>query len=129
MPSFLYLALRRIFELLVLLCRSGERKELKILALRHELSVLRRRAGRPRYEDRDRVLLAALSGALPRARWSAFAVTPETCCAGIAAWSGAAGPTTAAAPDDLRSARISSPWFCASRARTRAGVTGGSSAN
>jgi hypothetical protein len=77
-PSFLYLVLRRIFELLVLLCRSGEGKELEILALRHELSVLRRRAGRPRYEDRDRVLLAALSGALPRARWSAFAVTRET---------------------------------------------------
>jgi putative transposase len=34
--------------------------------------------GRLRYEDRNRVLLAALSGALPRARWSAFAVTPET---------------------------------------------------
>jgi putative transposase len=78
MPSFLYLALRRIFELLVLLCRSGDREELEILVLRHELSGLRRQAGRLRYEDRDRVLLAALSGALPRVRWSAFAVTPET---------------------------------------------------
>jgi hypothetical protein len=74
----LSLALRRIFELVVLLGHSGDRKELAILALRHELSVLRRQAGRLRYEDRDRVLLAALSGALPRARWSAFAVTPQT---------------------------------------------------
>lgn len=78
MPSFLYLALRRIFELLVLLGRSGDRKELEILVLRHELSVLRRQARGPCYENRDRVLLAALSGALPRARWSVFAVTPET---------------------------------------------------
>jgi len=77
-PSFLYLALRRIFGLLVLLGRSRDHKELEILVLRHELSVLRRQAGRPRYEDRDRALLAALSGAVPRARWSAFAVTPET---------------------------------------------------
>jgi hypothetical protein len=46
MPSFLYLALRRIFELLVLLGRSSDRKELEILVLRHELSVLRRQAGR-----------------------------------------------------------------------------------
>jgi putative transposase len=77
-PSFLYLALRRIFELLVLLGRSGDRKELEILVLRHELSVLRRQAGRPRYGDPDRVLLAALSGGLARPRWTAFAVTPET---------------------------------------------------
>jgi putative transposase len=77
--SFLYLALSRVFQLLVLLGRSGERKEVEILVLRHELSVLRRQAARPRYEPRDRTLLAALSGVLPRARWAqAFAVRPET---------------------------------------------------
>jgi hypothetical protein len=76
--SFLYLALRRIFELLVLLGRSSDRKEVEILVLRHELSVLRRQARPVRYEDCDRVLLAGLSGALPRVRWSAFGVTPET---------------------------------------------------
>jgi putative transposase len=64
--------------LLVLLGRSRDRKELELLVLRYELSVLRRQAGRVRYEDRDRVLLAALSGALPRVRWSALAVKPET---------------------------------------------------
>jgi putative transposase len=45
--SVLYLALRRIFELLVLLGRSSDSKELEILVLRHELSVLRRQARRP----------------------------------------------------------------------------------
>src|SRR2546426_7497695 len=73
-----YLAVRRIFELLVLLGRSRDRKEVEILVLRHELSVLRRQAGRPRYEPRERVLLAALSRALPRGRWATFAVKPET---------------------------------------------------
>jgi hypothetical protein len=37
-----YLVLGRIFELLVLLGRSRDAKELEILVLRHELSVLRR---------------------------------------------------------------------------------------
>ena len=78
MRSLIYLALRRVLELVVLLGRSGERKEVEILVLRHELSVLRRQAGRARYAPRDRALLAALSRALPRARWSAFGVTPET---------------------------------------------------
>lgn len=78
MRSLAYLALRRVFGLVVLLGRSGERKEVEILVLRHELSVLRRHAGRVRYAPRDRALLAALSRVLPRARWSAFGVTPET---------------------------------------------------
>jgi putative transposase len=64
MLSLSYLAFRWIFELLVLLGRSRDRKEVEILVLRHELSVLRRQAGRPRYEPRDRMLLAALSRAL-----------------------------------------------------------------
>jgi putative transposase len=76
--SLIYLGLRRMFELLVLLARSHDRRELEILVLRHELSVLRRQAGRARYEPRDRALLAALSRALRRERWSAFTVTPET---------------------------------------------------
>jgi putative transposase len=76
--SFLYLALGRIFELLVLLGRSRDAKELEILVLRHELSVLRRQGRPARYRTRDRALLTALSRALPRARWSAFGVRPET---------------------------------------------------
>ena len=44
MLSFLYLGLRRVFVLVVLLGRSADRKELEILVLRHELSVLRRQA-------------------------------------------------------------------------------------
>ena len=40
--SFVYLALRRLLELLVLCWRSTEAKEVEILVLRHQLAVLRR---------------------------------------------------------------------------------------
>jgi putative transposase len=40
--SFVYLALGRILELIVLCCRSAKTKEIEILVLRHELAVLRR---------------------------------------------------------------------------------------
>ena len=46
--------------------------------LRHQLSVLRRSAKRPGLRRRDRVVLAAASGLLPRERWSAFVVSPQT---------------------------------------------------
>ena len=58
--------------------RSERSKELEILVLRHELSVLRRQASRPRFEACDRLLLAALSRMLPRRSWQAFVVRPET---------------------------------------------------
>jgi hypothetical protein len=40
--SLLYLLARRLFELLVLRARSDAGKDVEILVLRHELSVLRR---------------------------------------------------------------------------------------
>jgi len=48
------------------------------VVLRHELSVLRRQAGRPRLRPSDRLLLAAASRLLPRSRWDSFLVTPAT---------------------------------------------------
>jgi hypothetical protein len=62
----------------VLLGRGERSKELEILVLRHERSVLRRQVRRPRWEPRDRLVLAALSRVLPRRSWSAFVVRPET---------------------------------------------------
>ncbi len=52
---------------------------LSCLVLRHENAVLRRHAGRVRYEPADRVWFAALARLLPRRRWTGvFPVTPAT---------------------------------------------------
>ena len=53
-------------------------KDLEILVLRHQVRILRRKAGRPRLRPLDRVLLASASRALPRDRWGSFIVTPTT---------------------------------------------------
>ena len=76
--SFLYLILGRFFQFLVLLGRGHQAKEIEILALRHQVAILRRRVNRPDLNDGDRVLLAALSRLLPRVSWNAFFVTPAT---------------------------------------------------
>jgi putative transposase len=76
--SFVYLALHRLLELMVLGWRSTDAKEVEILILRHQLAVLRRQHPRPRLQPKDRALLAALSRLLPRPRWSIFMVTPAT---------------------------------------------------
>jgi transposase InsO family protein len=73
-----YIVVCRLLELIVLLGRGSRAKELEILVLRHELSILRRQAGRPRFEVHDRVLLAAFSRMLARRSWIAFSVRPET---------------------------------------------------
>jgi transposase len=74
----LYSVIRRLLELIVLVGRGDQAKELEILVLRHELSILRRQVNRPRFEAHDRVLLAAFSRKLPRRAWNAFSVRPET---------------------------------------------------
>jgi len=76
--ALLYLALRRLLELLALLLRSDQAKEIEILVLRHQLAVLRCQVARPQLRPTDRALLAALSRVLPRHRWPTFFVQPET---------------------------------------------------
>ena len=67
-----------MLEFVVLLVRSDDTKEIELLALRHEVAMLRRQVKRQTFEPTDRALLAALSRLLPRSRWGAFAVTPAT---------------------------------------------------
>jgi hypothetical protein len=76
--SFLYWAVRRLLELLVLFARDERAKEVEILVLRHELQVLRRQVACPRLQASDRAVLAALSQVLPRARRRSFLVQPAT---------------------------------------------------
>jgi hypothetical protein len=73
-----YLTLCRSIQLLALLARGDAAKDLELLVLRHQLSILRRQAPRPRLEPADRALLAAISRVLPRSRWSCLLVKPET---------------------------------------------------
>src|SRR5436309_3765343 len=74
----MYILACGLFELVVLRARGERSKELEILVLRHELSILRRQVGRPQFAPHDRLLLAALSRVLPRRSWRAFLLRPET---------------------------------------------------
>jgi putative transposase len=76
--SVAFVAFQRILQLVSLLFRSANSKELEIVVLRHELAVLRRQIHRPTFRPADRWLLAAASRLLPRVKWSVFLVTPAT---------------------------------------------------
>jgi transposase InsO family protein len=73
-----YVLLRRVLQLVILLGRSRDFKELEIVVLRHELGILRRRTNRPAMTAVDRMFLTAASRLVPRTQWEAFVVTPAT---------------------------------------------------
>jgi putative transposase len=74
--SIVYAVFRLLLD--VLLSRKHRDRELEILVLRHQLSVLQRTAGRPRLRAGDRFVLAALAQRLPRSAWRSFLVNPDT---------------------------------------------------
>ncbi len=76
--SFLYVVVRFLLETLIVRSRSQARLRAEVLALRHQLAVLERRVGRPRWQPTDRLLLAALSRVLPRPDWRSLLPRPET---------------------------------------------------
>jgi putative transposase len=76
--SFLYLITRRLLGLLLGRFQTEHAKDVEIAVPRHQLEVLRRQVKRPEFRPCDRALLAVLSQALPRWRWSIFLVTPNT---------------------------------------------------
>src|SRR5660397_120762 len=76
--SLVYFALRQLLRLLTV---GGDRDhvacDVELLVLRHQLRVLSS-GRRPRLQRRDRILLAAAAGLLPRDRWRCLPVSPQT---------------------------------------------------
>jgi putative transposase len=74
----LYLIFIRLCGWLVLLGRSTASKDIELLVLRHEVTVLRRTSARPRLDWADRAVLGALIRLLPRSLRIHRLVTPDT---------------------------------------------------
>jgi putative transposase len=74
----LYLIFHRLVDLLVLLGRSSASKDVELLVLRHEVTVLRRGNAKPRLDWADRAVFAALVRLLPTGLRRHRLVTPGT---------------------------------------------------
>ena len=76
--SFLSDLLRLLIEILIVRGRGDAQLRGEALALRHQLGVLERQVRRPRWQPSDRLLLAAISQALPRPAWRPLLLRPDT---------------------------------------------------
>ena len=106
--------------------RGDGTREAELLVLRHENAVLRRHAGRVRYEPADRVWFAALARLLPRRRWTDIFPRDASNAPGLAPQAGRGEvrhqqPTqawpSANSPERHRAGRAGAAW----RGRCRCG--------
>ena len=76
--SLLYAMVRLLLEVLSIRSRSEASLRMEVLALRHQLGVLERQVGRPRWQPIDRLVMAAISRVLPRPSWRSLLPSPQT---------------------------------------------------
>jgi putative transposase len=115
-----YRLLVTVLSWLALLARSSSAKDAEILALRHEVAVLRRTNPRPRMSWTDRAVLAALARIMPKALRARRIVTPGTLLRWhrrlvVAKWRQPRPPGRPPVPDELvalivRLARENTRW-------------------
>jgi transposase len=74
----IYQVFAKLLSWMVLRARSDTAKEIEILVLRHQLTVLQRRNPRPRTSWTDRAVITALTRLLPTRRRLGLLVTPST---------------------------------------------------
>src|SRR5215471_16388992 len=100
--SLAYTLARFLADRCLVRIRSDLQLRAEVLALRHQLRVLERKLGKPRWQPGDRLVLASLSRLLPRSAWSALLPSPETLLRGSATSSDANGPPIAGRPPRRR---------------------------
>jgi putative transposase len=115
-----YRLLVTVLSWVALMARSSSAKDVEILALRHEVAVLRRRNPRPRMSWTDRAVLAALARFMPKALRARRIVTPGTLLRWhrrlvVASWRQPRPPGRPPVPDELvalivRLARENTRW-------------------
>ncbi len=76
--SLVYAVFCALLDLLLARTPTARTQAIELLALRHEVRVLRRQVKQTHRRPADRLLLAALSRYAPRAEWWRFPVRPET---------------------------------------------------
>jgi hypothetical protein len=93
-----YRLLVTVLSWLALLARSSSAKDVEILALRHEVAVLRRANLRRRMSRTDRAVLAALTRIMPKGLRARRIVTPGTLPRSPAPGSGEVAPAQTIGP-------------------------------
>jgi hypothetical protein len=125
----IYRMFTKLLSWMVLCARSDTTKDIEILILRDQLTVLQRRTPRPRLRWIDRAVIAALARLLPAHRRLGLLVTPATILRWHRQLVASRWTSQHARPADRPSPQVCVPWSYAWLPRTRPGAIDASMAN